>query len=378
MVDDDPNIRHGVFRMLSDSLEWEFQWDEAENGREALEYVLSGPIDIIICDIKMPLIDGIHLLNYVKEISPFTKVIMLSGYDDYSLIRQAMKQGAFDYLLKPLNLASLKNVLDELFEIQSGLSPEEKTINDRNLPELTRDRPYSGQDTENIFFDLPEPGYTSHKELEQYLDKAGAKAALLQTDETMEYLRLFFSHVSPKVISSEQVRWKLSDWVYSLMENNNKFIKPISQDKLTENDLFGHIRNLPTLQQLSDRFLQIMELYLRYLSGSVKSRGDFLVDKALAYLEEHYHENPSLEQVSSSLYISANYFSALFSDKMGVNFRTYLLNRKMEEAKRLLKESDEKIADIAYQLGYEDISHFNRAFRNSVGCSPSHYRRISR
>ena len=174
------------------------------------------------------------------------------------------------------------------------------------------------------------------------------------------------------------MRKKLSDWVYALMENNNKFIQPISQDKLTENDLFGHIRNLPTLQQLSDRFVQIMELYIKYLSANVVSKGDHLINKALEYLEDHYHENPSLEQVASSLYISANYFSSLFSSKMGVSFRTYLLNRKMSEAKRLLQETDEKILDIAYRLGYEDISHFNRAFRNSVGCSPSHFRRISK
>lgn len=378
MVDDDANIRHGVFRVLSDCLEWNFRWNEAENGQEALEKLLAEPTDIIICDIKMPLIDGIQLLRFVKELSPFTKVVMLSGYDDYCLIRQAMKLGAFDYLLKPLNLSSLQQISNDIYAVQSKLPPEEKVVKTEKIPELIRCEPALKQESEGAFFNMPNVEPVPLKQLDEYLNAAGVKAALLQTEETLAYLRQFFSHLSPKVISSEQVRRKLSDWVYSLMENNNKFIQPISQDKLTENDLFGHIRNLPTLEQLSARFMQIMELYLKYLSANVVSKGDYLIDKALEYLEEHYHENPTLEQVSSSLYISANYFSSLFSGKMRVSFRTYLLNRKMTEAKRLLKETNEKILNIAYQLGYEDISHFNRAFRNSVGCSPSHFRKISK
>ena len=67
-----------------------------------------------------------------------------------------------------------------------------------------------------------------------------------------------------------------------------------------------------------------------------------------------------------------------FASNLVNGISRYLLNRKMSEAKRLLQETNEKILDIAYRLGYEDISHFNRAFRNSVGCSPSHFRRISK
>lgn len=376
MVDDDAVIRRGICQMLTDSLEWEFHWSEADNGREALEMIGDTFTDIVICDIKMPLIDGIGFLSYQKEISPCTRVIMLSGFDDYSLIRQAMKMGAFDYLLKPVNLFSLLQILNEIYEEIQG-SCEERRIYPLAQSSLNSMGENSLEKPEEIFFDLKNNLPATVQELDRYLSEAGTKAALLQTEEAVFFLHQFFGHLTPETLTPEQIRRKLSDWVYALMQANNKFIEPISQDRLTENDLFSHIRNLPTLQQLSQQFTQIIELYLRYLSSNVVSKNAFLIKKALAYIDAHYRENPSLEEVASSLFISASYFSALFSKTMGESFRTYLLKLKMEEAKRLLSQSDIKILDIAYQMGYEDLSHFNRAFKKVIGCSPSHFRKIS-
>lgn len=71
-------------------------------------------IHIVISDIRMPGCDGIQLLTTLREYAYGCEIIMLSGYDDYNLIRNAMKSGAWDYLLKPVSIPDLTALLEEV------------------------------------------------------------------------------------------------------------------------------------------------------------------------------------------------------------------------------------------------------------------------
>jgi two-component system response regulator YesN len=73
---------------------------EAENGEQAYNKIIKLHPDLVITDIKMPVTDGIELIKKVKEFDPGIKIIVLSGYGEYNLVRDAMKLGADDYLLK--------------------------------------------------------------------------------------------------------------------------------------------------------------------------------------------------------------------------------------------------------------------------------------
>lgn len=101
IVDDEPIIRNGLKNFIS--------WDEqgltlvgdCANGLEAFERLRSQPIDILITDIKMPVMDGLELTRKALEVNPLTKVILISSYNEFEYVREGMKQGAVDYLLKP-------------------------------------------------------------------------------------------------------------------------------------------------------------------------------------------------------------------------------------------------------------------------------------
>ncbi len=112
VVDDEIWIRERI----SKEIPWESVQAEvvgtAEDGQEALEMAEELEPDIIITDIRMPGFDGIELLRELRKKSLDIKVILLSGYNDFSYAKEAIKYGAFDYILKPAEDQELLNVVN--------------------------------------------------------------------------------------------------------------------------------------------------------------------------------------------------------------------------------------------------------------------------
>lgn len=99
------------------------------------------------------------------------------------------------------------------------------------------------------------------------------------------------------------------------------------------------------------------------------------VEEALVYIRTHFHENISLEDVSSHVYRSPAYFSRLFKEITGENFSVYLIHYRLERAKALLIETDMKITDISCRVGYQNPSYFSRLYKKHMGCTPEEERR---
>ncbi|MDR2608477.1 MAG: response regulator, partial [Treponema sp.] len=102
VVDDEENIRQGIVRILEDRFSGKTAIRQAANGLEALEMICAVPVDLIIADIKMPLCGGVEMMKKLKSLGLRQKLIILSGFDDYAFVRETLKLGAEDYLLKPV------------------------------------------------------------------------------------------------------------------------------------------------------------------------------------------------------------------------------------------------------------------------------------
>lgn len=115
LVDDEPLICEGLKRIIN----WEeFGVDtciSANGYDQAVQVLKERRIFMMITDIKMPGRDGIALLKEAAILQPACKNVVLSGYDDYQLVREAMKSGAFDYLLKPIQVEELTNTVSAAF-----------------------------------------------------------------------------------------------------------------------------------------------------------------------------------------------------------------------------------------------------------------------
>jgi DNA-binding NtrC family response regulator len=119
IIDDERAIR----RALKEILEYEnCQVLEAENGKEGLEMIHSYSLDVIFCDIKMPLLDGMELLQQLQEEGNEVPIVMISGHGTLETAVQAIKKGAFDFIEKPLDLnrilVILRNVKDRNHLVQ--------------------------------------------------------------------------------------------------------------------------------------------------------------------------------------------------------------------------------------------------------------------
>ncbi|RCL71322.1 MAG: sigma-54-dependent Fis family transcriptional regulator [Flavobacteriales bacterium] len=113
IIDDEKAIR----RALREILEFEeCNVDEAENGKEGLELIQKNEYDLIFCDIKMPVIDGLDVLSRTIKLNVETPIIMISGHGNIETAVQAIKDGAFDFIEKPLDLnrilVTLRNATD--------------------------------------------------------------------------------------------------------------------------------------------------------------------------------------------------------------------------------------------------------------------------
>lgn len=116
VIDDQQSIR----KTLREILEYEnFQVDEAEDGLKGLELVKTHAYDVILCDIKMPKMDGIEFLEQVSEVNSDVPVIMISGHGNIETAVEALKKGAYDYIAKPIDLPRLLVTLRNAMERKS-------------------------------------------------------------------------------------------------------------------------------------------------------------------------------------------------------------------------------------------------------------------
>lgn len=131
IADDEAKIRSGLANL--------FPWNQlgfeiasvCSNGKEALDFAMENPVDLVLSDIRMPIMDGLELSRLLLPKKP-VKMVFFSGYQDFNYARQAMKNGVSDYLLKPVKYEDLSDCLTrirETLDMEKGLAqPEEENL----------------------------------------------------------------------------------------------------------------------------------------------------------------------------------------------------------------------------------------------------------
>ena len=110
IIEDEPAIRRVLTKILSEEND-NYQVEEAEDGIMGMEKIKITDFDLILCDIKMPKMDGVEVLEATKKIKPEIPIVMISGHGDMETAIQTMRLGAFDYISKPPDLNRLLNTV---------------------------------------------------------------------------------------------------------------------------------------------------------------------------------------------------------------------------------------------------------------------------
>lgn len=139
-------------------------------------------------------------------------------------------------------------------------------------------------------------------------------------------------------------------------------------------DYIPSVMGTENLGELRKWFLDKISDICKKIENSKNDKSESLIEKAEAYIDSNYMKELSLDDVSSYCNISSYYFSKLFKQETGENYVEYLNKVRIENAKRLLNESDSSIKEVCYSVGFSDPNYFSRAFKKYEGVTPSEYK----
>ena len=151
----------------------------------------------------------------------------------------------------------------------------------------------------------------------------------------------------------------------------------VDREKLKET--YFATKVIPVAQQKAAlKLLTIFSQHLAMLSNQVfiqqENAEPPVIKKARDYIQEHQGEKLSLGQVARAVNMSTFYFCKTFKKITGINFTDYLSRVRIEKSKNLLLNPNLRVSEIAFEVGFQSLTHFNRVFKKILGQSPTDYR----
>ena len=412
LVDDEAWILEGLKAMI----DWEGEGfcicATASNGLEAESLVREQQPDFILADIRMPGCDGLALLGRLRQAGCNALYAIISGYAEFSYAQECIKLGACGYLLKPVEeeeLLSLlrcvrqtlgqryeKRIMEEL-EQETGLVetlfPRQCYLavvygGERFTPAIPalcarlsrRSRLYlSEQPLFSGEADVPEGACVGAA---RYCPGNGAFTAAVAACREASWQgfvqpqKRFFQPrdlpsaplapsmpASPQALLRQckanlpQVTVRHLYVLYLAIQGLLEGIQPDSPEWLLE-----HFENAQQLLETLENEC-VSEEETADEAGSV-----------VAYLKEHFREDLSLDAVARALYMSNSSVRRVLMRECNDTFQHYLVMLRMEQARVLLKQSENSINEVAYACGFHDALYFRRVFKKWFGVTPSEYR----
>lgn len=210
IIEDEAAIRRVLTKILSEESDT-YQVEDAEDGLLGLEKIKNNDYDLVLCDIKMPKMDGVEVLETVKKIKPEIPIVMISGHGDMETAIQTMRLGAFDYISKPPDLNRLLNT------VRNALDKKQLVVENKILKKIVSKN----------FEMIGESEQINH--IKSMIDKvAKTEARVLITGP----------NGTGKELVAHQLHEKSERASFPLVEVNCAAIP----SELIESELFGHVK----------------------------------------------------------------------------------------------------------------------------------------
>lgn len=356
------------------------------NGQEALETFSITPVDIVLVDISMPLMNGLTLIEKLNELTYDYVAIIISGYGEFEYAKTAMRLGVAHYLLKPVDFR----------ELTHSLEAAQHTLLFNRLARnaLT----WQNDDRESFFMNILQGNYTDRTVAQKHFEE----------------LSLPFSYeehpgVCVKILFTQTAKWAYGrDAMYTAVGNMiNMTYQPLFhlslfREKESCEYLFIPNAYIPnSFDALCDNIKTILHITVEICSIStfssieqLRSRSDTVnyrkdsdlqlqgsenaniqttIENAISYMKEHCAEDLTRDDVAKKVYMSGAHFSRCFKLITETTYKDYLTKIRMQKAIELLK-TDMRIQDISQQVGYPNPNRFNINFRHYTTYTPSEYR----
>jgi two-component system response regulator YesN len=377
VVDDEKVIREGITRTIKQHFP-NLHTRAVASAQEALTIIQDEVIHLVFLDIRMPEMTGLELMSLTHKLKLKLKWIVISAYSEFSYAQEAIRLGASDYILKPVGKGKLIEIITAhlaAFDEQIRQTDEVKLFqfNQKYLREAVIQRWVHGLDIGR--FDLSS---IAEQHPNYYL--------LLVRVETK--LDLEIKHFIMENVLAELIELNGNGFVVSIDHQNILGIFTLT-DKVSihafEEESKNHLKNylkVPFQLQVSGNLTNFEAIpsevgKLRNHSEMVDleiKKNEDVISIALQYIHAHCFLNVSLEKVAAVIYLNPIYFSQLFKQRMGIGYKDYVIQLRMERAKELLCDSSLRITDVAELVGYPDIRYFTQVFRKRYNVTPTEYR----
>ena len=335
-------------RKALEGLRHHIRWDKtgcvcaatALNGQEALALTQELHPDIIITDVKMPLMSGLELCSRVHELFPNIHLIILSAHDEFDYARTAMRHGVESYVLKPIDAEKLIEIEGLLHGIATATLAYVETL--------------------SSFLDS-----TVGESLALGLRKGDpAEIDLLLRDVE----ELFSSDI--RIV--EHVAIQLLRLLKRTMQELGISGKATG--------LTAQIRQLHTLPSTHKMREYIHTQYHDACSAIYQKKSlntEKLVGRIKAYIDSNYADvNFSTSLLSGKFSVSQSYLCHIYKAIEGTSINTYATTLRIAEACRLISGTGLSIVEIAARVGYLDAHYFAKVFRKLRGVTPTEFRRL--
>lgn len=364
LVEDETIVR----RFIKSLIDWEAYGftvaGEASNGEEAWTMLSSEPVDIVLTDIRMPVLDGFELIERISEAELPCEVVILSSYDDFEYVRTALKLHVSDYVHKAtISEAELLGCLNKAKS--DWLKRQEQAV-------AATDREAGGQA-------LSRRGAVAAKLLTMALDSVPDMRYLTQLSEGLALWNepfqasLAYAEDGSAMTAFEDGRllaFAYEDFrIFAGKEGVKDFSSRCSSEAVVHGERSVAFAEWPAAfaslkRELTERLQDLRQSRSYHVS----------IRQAVDYLQEHYMDELTLETMSEQVHVSPAYFSRLFQKETGVTFTAYLTNLRLQQAKHLLLHSELPVYEIAERAGYRNTRYFMKLFKETVGYTPTEFR----
>ncbi len=359
LVEDETIIRQGI----RNNIDWKAHGlelvGEAEDGEYAYPMILKSRPDILLTDVKMPFMDGLELSHLVRKELPGTKIIILSGYDDFAYAKEAIKIGISEYLLKPVTPSAL---IDALKKAAEGIQEERE--HSRLL-----ERYFVNYEKYMNFPDKTDYSGVDRKLIKNFLNTG-------EIDECGRFIDEYFEAVGRENYMSLLLRQYMTmDIFYCVRE----FVKSIYAEEAERAPEWTDLKRLAkaseNMQGTTDYLRGLFTSALTIRDQCSGDRYGQIIREAKDYIAENFGSSDfSLNRIAEYIGVSASYFSSIFRQGTGQTLMEYLTGVRIDKACELLKCTNLRTAEIGERVGYSDPHYFSTAFKKATGQSPKEYR----
>lgn len=365
---------------------------EATNGLEGLELIRKLSPDIVISDVKMPLMSGVELVKALNETGYKGRIIILSGYRDFEYAKESFEHGISNYVLKPVNndelLKTVENALAELEESRKneslylGLQTQIPTIQSQLINDILIGNVAIEEEIKAKLemFGLPliEEGTLALFKSDEQKRSGEAQeffSSMIRDNKALSPFILHQNNLYLVIISGVKDPKTMQGILKAMLNEYNK-LHDSSVSVMTGQ--FSGLSSLsPVYKQAQERLGQKLFIGLSTVEA-INGPADLNSYKksilaAMQIIADNFHKPISVAYVAESLNVSESHLMHLFKNSLGRTFNETLTMYRISKAKELLKTGKYRVNEVSDKVGFNDVKYFASVFRKFTGITPSDY-----